>query len=208
MSNRTVSRETLAGDNPGDVSRETLERLKLYARLLLRWNRKINLISRQSEGDAWQRHFVDSLQLAALIPAGARRAVDLGSGGGFPGLVLAIATGIPFDLVEADHRKAAFLREVAAATAAPATIHAVRIQDAVLPPVDLVTARALAPLTELLELAVPNLARAGTALFLKGARADQELTEAEAKWHMRVERFPSATDPTGVVFRLTEVMRA
>ena len=204
----TVSRETLVARFAADVSRETRERLDIYEKLLLRWNGKINLISRQSESDIWQRHFADSLQLSALMPARVMRALDLGSGAGFPGLVLAIATGVAFDLVEADHRKAAFLREVAAATEAPATVHAVRIESLDLPTINLVTARALAPLATLLEMAAPNLAASGAALFLKGARAEQELTEAEAKWHMRVERFPSATDPKGVIFRLTEVMRA
>jgi 16S rRNA (guanine527-N7)-methyltransferase len=208
MTEQVVSRETLGACRGADVSRETLERLEVYSRLLLRWNRKINLISRQSEPDAWRRHFVDSLQLAAFIPSKMSRAMDLGSGAGFPGMVLSIATGIRFDLIEADQRKAAFLREVAAATGAPVVIHVARIQGLALPPAELVTARALAPLVELLEMAAPNLTPMGAALFLKGARADQELTEAEAKWHMRVERFPSATDPHGVIFRLTEVTRA
>jgi 16S rRNA (guanine527-N7)-methyltransferase len=190
------------------VSRETLDRLDLYSALLLRWNNRINLIGRLTEKDVWARHFLDSLQLAALIPIATRVAVDVGSGAGFPGLVLAIATGVTFHLVESDHRKAAFLREVAAATQAPVVIHAVRIADLVLPKADLITARALAPLADLLAMAAPLLAPTGAALFLKGANAERELTEAEARWHMRVERYPSATDPKGVILRLTEVMRA
>lgn len=191
-----------------DVSRETLERLEVYADLLLRWNRRINLVSRQTEIDLWTRHFGDSLQLASLIVPGVTRAIDIGSGAGFPGLVLALATRIPFELVEADHRKAAFLREVAAATDAPATVHAARIENLKLAPAMLVTARALAPLTDLLNFAAPMLAKSGTALFPKGANAERELTDAEARWHMRVERHPSVTDPNGVIFRLTEVQRA
>jgi 16S rRNA (guanine527-N7)-methyltransferase len=196
---------------PGEgapVSRETRLRLEVYAGLLTKWNRKINLIGRQTEPDLWRRHVEDSLQLMPYMPATATRAIDLGSGGGFPGLVLAIATGIAFDLVESDQRKCAFLREVAAATGAPATIHAVRIEAAQLEPAELVTARALAPVADLLPLAARLLAPTGVALFLKGARAEQELTAAQTQWHMRVERYPSVTDPNGVILRLSEVQRA
>ena len=192
----------------GSVSRETLVRLEIYADLLLKWNHRINLISRRTVADVWTRHFQDSLQLVPLMPTGVARGIDIGSGAGFPGLVLAVATGVPFDLVEADVRKAAFLREVAASIDAPVTIHAARIEDLALTACALVTARALAPLADLLVLAKPFIANGGVALFPKGARAGQELTDADAKWHMRVERHPSVTDPNGVILRLTEVKRA
>ncbi len=190
------------------VSRETHEKLNVYAGLLLRWNARINLVGRNTEADLWRRHFEDSLQLAKLMPAGTDRAIDFGSGAGFPGLVLAIATGVRFDLVESDVRKAAFLREVAAATAAPVDVHAVRIERAGLAPAGLVMARALAPLGELLSLVFPMMTKASVALFPKGAAADRELTDAQARWHMQVERHQSVTDPHGVILRLTEVRRA
>jgi 16S rRNA (guanine527-N7)-methyltransferase len=128
------------------VSRETLARLEAYAALLLAWNRRVNLVGRGTEEDLWRRHMLDSAQLHPLIPAGARTLVDLGSGAGFPGLVLAILGGPHVHLVESDQRKAVFLREAARVTGAAAMVHAIRIEAA--PPLaaDIVTARALAPL--------------------------------------------------------------
>jgi 16S rRNA (guanine527-N7)-methyltransferase len=197
--------------NPGAspaVSRETQARLDLFHALFLRWNPVINLVSRRDEARVGQRHIQDSLQLVPLIPGGTDRAIDLGSGGGFPGLILAIATGLPFDLVEADGRKAAFLREAARETGAPATVHAVRIEAADIAPARLLTARALAPLPELLELSARLVAPGGVALFPKGEKAQEELTNAQAKWQMVVERFASQTDPAGVILRISEVARA
>jgi 16S rRNA (guanine527-N7)-methyltransferase len=186
-----------------DVPRGTL---KNFAETLLRWNRTVNLVARADERELWERHIADSLQLAPLA-AGAARGIDLGSGAGFPGLILALATEIPFDLVEADHRKAAFLREAARVTKAPVHVHAIRAENATLPPAPLVTARALAPLPRLLELATPVLAPGGVCLFLKGAHADAELTDTAREWQMRVERFPSRTAPDGVILRLSEIAR-
>ncbi len=114
--------------------------------LLVKWNPTIRLVSPPDLAAIWPRHIADSLQLLPLIPAGLDGAIDLGSGGGLPGLVLAIATGIHFDLVESDSRKAAFLSEAAIATRAPVTVHASRIEEVRLPRGGLVTARALAPL--------------------------------------------------------------
>ncbi len=152
-----------------------------------------------------ERHIADLLQLVPLMPPGTDRGIDLGSGAGFPGLMLAAATGIPFDLIEADHRKAAFLREAARLLGAPARVHAVRIEEARLPPSPVVTARALAPLPDLLRLAAPLLAAGGTCLFLKGAGVETELTAAGRQWHMKVERIPSCTAPGAVILRITEL---
>ncbi len=188
------------------LSEDRLAALGRFAELLLRWNRTVNLIARRDEANLWDRHIADSLQLAALLPGPApARAIDLGSGGGFPGLVLAIATGIAFDLVESDQRKAAFLREAARIAGAPATVHATRIEAARIPPAPLITARALAPLPDLLALAAPLLAENGVCLFLKGANADTELTAAAARWHMRTERFPSRTAPGASILRISEI---
>src|ERR1700761_5108302 len=120
-----------------DVSRETGERLANFVGLLARWNRRINLVSEASEAEIWRRHVEDSLQLMPLL-GGARTAIDLGSGAGFPGLVLAIATGIPFRLFEADRRKAAFLTEAARPPAAPASVPAFRIETTRFAPAELI----------------------------------------------------------------------
>jgi 16S rRNA (guanine527-N7)-methyltransferase len=182
-------------------------KLQKFCELLLRWNRSVNLVSRADEAVLWDRHVADSLQLVPLIPSGIDRAIDLGSGAGFPGLILAIETGLHFDLIEADHRKAAFLREAARITEAPAHVHASRIEATNLPPAPLITARALAPLPKLLALAAPLLTPDGCCLFLKGANANLELTATAAEWHMRVMSVPSQTAADGVVLRLSEIVR-
>ena len=182
-----------------------LAALDRFAELLLRWNRTVNLIARNDEANLWDRHIADSLQLIPLLPPSPARAIDLGSGGGFPGLVLCIATGIPFDLIESDQRKCAFLREAARIAGAPATVHATRIESTDVAPAPLVTARALAPLPALLALAAPLLVNNGVCLFLKGANADAELTAAAAGWHMRAERFPSRTAPSASILRISEI---
>ena len=187
------------------VSRETQERLITYVDLLLRWQRTINLISPRDTGQVWSRHIADCLQLAPLIPPDTDRAIDLGSGAGLPGLVLAIATGLPFDLVEADQRKAAFLREAARQTGTAATVHATRIEAASIAPARLVTARALAPLATLLRWAAPLVAPGGFCLFPKGRGVEDELTAAAAQWQMHIDRTPSRTDPSATLLRISEI---
>jgi len=150
------------------VSRETLERLQVYVDLLARWNSRINLVSTASLNDVWRRHILDSGQLIQHIDQGAQVLVDLGSGAGLPGLVLGIL-GVPnVHLVEADQRKAAFLREAARLTKTPATIHATRIEAATPVPAHVVTARALAPLSVLLEWSSRFVTEATICLFPKG----------------------------------------
>ena len=190
-----------------DVSRETLDRLAKYVELLASWNRRINLVGRDTIGDVWRRHILDSAQLLTLIPREARRLVDLGSGAGLPGLVLAIM-GVPeVHLIESDGRKAAFLREAVRVTAAPATIHARRL-DRVQPFIaDIVTARALAPLAELLEISERFHGKRTICLFPKGRMVEEELTEAAKAWHMRIDRQPSLTDPSGCILRLEAIAR-
>jgi 16S rRNA (guanine527-N7)-methyltransferase len=186
-------------------------RLRQFADLLLRWNATLNLIAaKDAAGGAaglWDRHIADSLQLVALMPPSIARGVDLGTGGGFPGLVLAIATGIPFDLIESDRRKASFLRTAILQTGAPATVHCCRIEDAQVPPAPLVTARALAPLPRLLPLAARFLTDDGMCLFLKGARIEQELASVDQDWTMYATRIPSHTSPDGVVLQVTNLRR-
>lgn len=188
------------------VPRETVERLEVFSALLTRWNQRINLVSPGDVAHLWPRHIEDSLQLADAMPDGVAF-TDLGSGGGFPGLVLAIATGNPVTLVESDQRKASFLREAARATGTQATVVARRIELAEIAPAAIVTARALAPLPLLLRWAQRFLQPDGSCLFLKGRTADDELTAAGAEWHMTVSRRPSRTSPDGVILRLSEIRR-
>jgi len=189
------------------ITNDIAARLDIFASMLLRWNTTVNLIAAGDVATLRDRHIEDCLQVVPLLPSAAGRGIDLGSGAGFPGLVLAIATGVAFDLIESDHRKAAFLREAARATGAPAIIHAKRIEDADLVPATVVTARALARLPRLLELATPKLAAGGVCLFMKGAGAAVELTEAAGEWHMRVEQIPSRTDSSATILRISEIAR-
>jgi 16S rRNA (guanine527-N7)-methyltransferase len=190
------------------VSRETLERLTVFLDLLRRWQPAINLVGSATLTDPWRRHVLDSAQLAAHVPAGAADLVDLGSGAGFPGMVLALLGARGVHLIEGDRRKAEFLREVARVTGAPATIHAVRIEQIQGWPTAVVTARALAPLPRLLELADRFLVADSVALFLKGKSVKRELTDARANWHMLSEMFPSLSEPTGTVLKLRGICRA
>jgi 16S rRNA (guanine527-N7)-methyltransferase len=183
-----------------------MARLERFTALLQRWNSRINLVAPRDLPNLWTRHIEDSLQLAPLIPPEAR-VTDLGSGAGFPGLILAIATNSPVTLIESDTRKASFLREAARETGAHATIVNTRIEAAIVPQAPVITARALAPLPQLLDLAVPHLQPEGFCLFLKGRKADDELTDAAAKWHMTIARTPSRTDPDGVILALSHIRR-
>lgn len=165
------------------VSRETLERLQIYADLLIKWQRTINLVSPATLPHLWVRHIADSAQVLDCA-ADARIWVDIGSGGGFPGLVTAIRlagqAGAKVHLVESDQRKCAFLREVARATGAPAEVHVGRI-EAVLPGlndvVNAVSARALAPLHQLVGYTEKLLEKGAIGVFLKGQDVDKELTD-------------------------------
>jgi 16S rRNA (guanine527-N7)-methyltransferase len=189
------------------VSRETLARLEAYAELLIRWSARINLVGRDTIADLWRRHILDSAQLRPFVHAAASSVIDLGSGAGLPGLVLAIL-GVPgVELVEADSRKCAFLREAARITEAPVTLRPCRIEAVSSHPVDVVTARACAPLDRLLGLAEPFLAPDSECLFLKGERVEEELTLARKRWTMVASACPSRSDPRGVVLRLRQVVR-
>ena len=189
------------------VSRETLARLEAYAELLTRWSARINLIGRDTIADLWRRHILDCAQLRSFVPSQARNVIDLGSGAGFPGLVLAILGAPGVELVEADSRKSAFLREATRITETDALLRSCRIEAVPRHVVDLVTARACAPLDRLLGLAEPFLAPDSECLFLKGERVEQELTLARKGWTMTVSAHQSRSDPRGVVLRLQQVLR-
>lgn len=187
------------------VSRETADKLRLYADLLVKWQARINLVGPSTIPDLWRRHMLDSAQLFPLMPAGP--ALDIGSGAGFPGLVLAILRGDPVHLVESDSRKCAFLREVARLTEAPVVIHNCRIETLSPFPVTVITARALAPVSSLLSLAAEFLQPSTQCLFLKGEKLEDELTAAAKDWKMTIERIPSRSDPNGIILRVREVHR-
>jgi 16S rRNA (guanine527-N7)-methyltransferase len=189
------------------VSRETMRRLQDYAALLVSWSVRINLVGRATLDDLWRRHFLDSAQLLPLLPAGTQTLADLGSGAGFPGLVLAVL-GVPgVELIEADSRKAAFLREAARITDAKATIRGCRIEAVAPHAVDVVTARACAPVERLLTLGERFIGPRTTCVFPKGERAEEELTEAGKAWKMTVSRHASRADRGGKVLVLQQVNR-
>jgi 16S rRNA (guanine527-N7)-methyltransferase len=190
------------------VSRETLARLERYAEMLEKWNRSINLVGGGTIEDLWRRHMLDSAQLLALIPAGATSLVDLGSGAGFPGLVLAICGVENVHLIESNRKKCTFLREVARETGARAIIHNERVEEVESFQADIVTSRALAQLPKLLDMAGRFTTKHSILLFLKGRHAERELTDAAKKWSMRVDQIPSHTDPEGMILRLEAISRA
>jgi 16S rRNA (guanine527-N7)-methyltransferase len=194
------------------VSRETRERLDIYADLLCKWQRSINLVGPRTIGDLWNRHFTDSAQVLPLIPPAetpaTRVLVDFGSGAGFPGLVLAILGAGEVHLIESDQRKATFLREVARATGTPVTVHARRIEQVAPFPADVVSARALAPLSDLLGFAAPFLRPDSLCLFPKGQMAEDELSAASKTWNMTVDRIQSVTDSSATILRISRVSRA
>jgi len=187
------------------VSRETLHRLDRFVATLLAWQRRMNLVASSTEATLWTRHVADSLQLLALAPE-ARIWADLGSGGGFPGVVIACALadipGAHVHLVESNGKKASFLREAVRAAGVPATVHARRIEDFVKNapvPIDVVTARALAPLQKVLVSTYPLLKTGTLGLFPKGQDVARELTEAAKCWKIQASLSPSRTDPKAQV---------
>lgn len=190
------------------VSRETQGRLETYVALLRSWNPRINLVSAESLRDVWRRHILDSGQLFRHLPSSARNLVDLGSGAGLPGLVLAILGAPDVHLVESDQRKAAFLREAARVTGTAVTVHGTRSENVAAFPADVITARALAPLPKLLEMAAPFIGPTTVCLFLKGGDVGDELTAAQQQWIMNLQVIASESDPTGHILRLEELQHA
>ncbi len=213
MSAREDDRQRAERLLPG-VSRETWSRLEGLVALLERWNAKTNLVAPREMDAVWTRHIADSLQLLDHAPTEAKTFVDLGSGGGFPGLVLACALagrpGARVHLVESVQRKAAFLREAVRSLRLPAEVHARRIEEidpASFGKVDVVTARALAPLPQLCELVQPLLGKGGIALLPKGKDVNRELTEASESWTIRATKLPSVTDGGGTILKVEQLDR-
>jgi len=192
------------------VSRETAGKLAAFVALLERWNRRINLISQASLVNVWTRHVEDSLQLLDLAPPEAMSWIDLGSGGGFPAIPVAIVAAetrqaLHLTLVESDARKAAFLSTAGRELGLSITVELRRIETLPAHPFDVISARALAPLPRLLTLAERFIGPSTVLMFLKGAGLDSELTAAEAAWHIRAERIASRTEPGAAVLRIREL---
>jgi len=194
-----------------NVSRESRVPLETYVAMLLTWQRCINLIGPSTVDHIWQRHVADALQLVPLMNPRARTVADLGSGAGIPGLIIAIVTGDHAHLYESNGKKAAFLREAIRHTKVQATVHQTRIEtlrdDPVRPAVDVVLARALAPLTELLDYAAPFMDAGATGLFHKGKEVEAELTAAAQYWNLLYEKHPSMTDSRAVILEVKEARR-
>ena len=192
------------------VSRETIERLEEYHALLIKWNSKINLVSRSTIKDAWTRHFRDSAQIYQYSPENWSHWVDLGSGGGFPGAVIAILAAElnpsgRVTLVESDQRKSAFLRNVFRETGVAATVIAKRIEQIDPLGADVISARALAELKQLFHLAHVHAAPNCTYLFPKGENWQKEMLVAEESWSFTHSLIKSETDPKAIVLKIREL---
>ncbi|PHS28103.1 MAG: 16S rRNA (guanine(527)-N(7))-methyltransferase RsmG [Robiginitomaculum sp.] len=194
-----------------NVSRETLDRFSIWQALLEKWSRRINLVAPGTLDDFWVRHALDSAQLAALVPKNAQKGVDLGSGAGFPGIALALMrreeNPIHMVLVESNAKKAAFLRVCIEETGAPAEVVCARSES--LPPMayDVITARALAPLSKLLHLSAPFVGEKTLRIFQKGADVERELTQARKDWVMDYESVPSLTESGAVILKIRKAKR-
>jgi 16S rRNA (guanine527-N7)-methyltransferase len=194
-----------------DVSRETLARLDILESALRRWQSTFNLVGPATLDHFWTRHALDSLQLLDLAPPTALNWTDIGSGAGFPGLVLAAALaerpGALVHLIEPNQKRAAFLRETGRAMGAPICVHALKVEDAPFASCDIVTARAVAPLVDLLGMAERYLSAGAIGLFLKGQDVVSELTEASRCWSIGSEMTPSRSDLRGFVLTVREARR-
>lgn len=205
----SISLESLQ-DAAGPVSRETFDRLVTFEQMFQKWNRSINLVAQSTSGDVWQRHILDSAQLGRIEPT-ATRWVDLGSGGGFPGLVMAFLLaereGGSIDLVESNRKKASFLQTVVGQFSLPARVVARRIDDshALVSTPQIVTARALAPLSTLLDLSAPWLISGARGLFHKGRDYRTEVQESVHRWSFDLVEHPSVTDVGGVILELSNL---
>ncbi|WP_375174058.1 16S rRNA (guanine(527)-N(7))-methyltransferase RsmG [Pseudooceanicola sp.] len=193
-----------------NVSRETQERLEQYLALLNKWNPRINLVAKTTVDDAWTRHFEDSAQLLDLVPQPKGKWLDMGSGGGFPGLVVAILlqdSGAEADLhlMESDQRKSAFLRTVSRELGLKTTVKTQRIESAQPEAAQIISARALADLSTLLGFAKRHGTDQSIALFPKGRRWQEELSQAQEKWRFKHEARRSNTDPEAVILRIEEI---
>ena len=189
-----------------DVPRETQEKLDCYVQLLIKWQARINLISSKTLPEIWHRHILDSAQLVSYLPKTPSVILDMGSGAGLPGVILAIFTGHQLHLVESDSRKSAFMRTALHETGTSAILHEQRMETVPALRPDIITARALAPLSQLITLASGQHHEKIEYLFLKGREAKQELTALPACPKMEAECLPSMTDSQASIIRLKPVL--
>jgi 16S rRNA (guanine527-N7)-methyltransferase len=187
------------------VSRETFERLSLYHDFLLKWQNKVNLISPDTIAHAWQRHFLDALQLLPLITNINAKIIDLGTGAGFPGMVLAIAGATNVHLIESDTKKILFLREVARITDTNVMLHHGRIEEKLTSPGDIITSRACSPLGTLLQLASNYVSHETICLFHKGKNYSKEIDDANIHWSFIPDIVESITDSQSAILKLTSI---
>ncbi len=180
-------------------------RLETYLGLLEEWRPRVNLVAKSTLKDPWRRHVLDSAQIMPLLPPDVRRLADLGSGAGFPGMVLAILGASDVHLIESEGRKCAFLEAVSRETNCPVTIHNNRAETLPRLAADVVTARALAPCKRLLPLVARHLSDDGTAILFKGRKAEEELTECWKNWMMSITRIQSSSDPSGTILKIQDL---
>ncbi|MDC1381980.1 16S rRNA (guanine(527)-N(7))-methyltransferase RsmG [Candidatus Puniceispirillum sp.] len=185
-----------------NVSRETISQFQEYLALLEKWQPRINLVASSTLVHAWQRHILDSAQLVAFYPANTKHILDVGSGAGFPGLVLAIMGGVQVDLVESDQRKAIFLSTVIRLLGLPAKVHNQRIEKMTNMFPDVITARAVAPVPKLLKILKNQINKDTVCLFLKSASVQEELTNLQTYSNMIPTTYPSLSSPDGVVLEM------
>ena len=185
-----------------NVSRETLCKFEEYLELLEKWQRRINLVANSTMVDVWQRHVLDSAQLIKFYPPNTKKILDVGSGAGFPGLVLAIMGNVEVDLVESDQRKAVFLSTVIRSLGLPAKVHNQRVETLPNLSPDVITARAVAPVSKLMELIENQISLDTVCLFLKGASVQDELTELQTYSTMVPVNHPSLSGANGVILEL------
>lgn len=190
-----------------DVSRETFNKLSLYHNLLLKWQPQINLVGPNTIADSWQRHFLDSAQLLKYIDDKTQSIADIGSGAGFPGLVLATCGATNVHLIESDTRKITFLREVSRITQTNVTIHHQRSEKGIDTPIRIIVSRACSELDHLLELSSPYVSHETICLFHKGKNYSTELEGATKRWMFDHNILPSVTDPQGVILKLSNIRK-
>ena len=191
-----------------NVSRETIDKLMTYEVQLLKWQRAVNLVSKSTLPDLWTRHMLDSAQLLKYIENDTKTIVDMGSGGGFPGMVLAMTGRFVVHFIDSDQKKIEFLRNVSRETNTKIHLHCCRLERAPEISADLVTARALAPLEKLLSYAEPFSHAKTQCLFLKGATWDEEIACIKQDWHVKFSTYNSITDPNGVILKVENFKNA
>ncbi len=210
MSNEETVQNTLF--NELDVSKEAIDDLKVLVNLLIKWNKTINLVGKSTIEDVWQRHVIDSAQIWQHRPIDLNIWLDIGSGGGFPGLVLAIlakhqAPNVKFYLIESDIRKCAFLKNVSRETYLNTKIIGDRIENVQNLQADVVSARALAPVDTLFDLSYKFLTDNAFCLFLKGKGCDKEVEKALDSWRFQSQKTKSISDDTGVILKVWNLER-